>query len=326
LALAFGVWATTAGSIPAAAPPPAQRFDPLSNSEAWRMLQREEPPLPAWARALAGSLPQTTAHMIHLDYVHRVNNPLGPELRGKLRWVVADTNRCKYARAYAEADLRRAGVKPASIKALAGDWMGLSEAERAALAFARQATREAIAITDEEMAALIRHYGVEKVVAIVHTVAYSNFQDRILLALGVAVEDGGPLPPIEIRIAPDAIKSLAPTRPPWKEVLFAKVKVPDVPPNWSSRNFDEIRRLLDDQKERKPRIAMPPPERLAMMPPEARERTRKILWSNASMGYQPLLTKTWFDCMGQFGPEARLDPIFSGSLFWAVTRSIDCFY
>ena len=64
----------------------------------------------------------------------------------------------------------------------------------------------------------------------------------------------------------------------------------------------------------------------AMMPPEARERTRKILWSNASMGYQPLLTETWFTCMGQFGPEARLDPVFSGSLFWAVTRSIDCFY
>jgi alkylhydroperoxidase family enzyme len=327
LALAFAAWAATAGSIPAAAPPPAQRFDPLSNGEAWRMLPREDPPLPAWARVLAGSLPRTTAHMIHLDHVHRVKNPLGPELRGKLRWVVADTNRCEYARAYAEADLRRAGVEPGSIEALAGGWTGFSKAERAALAFARQATREASAITDEQMAALIRHYGEEKVVAIVHTVAYGNFQDRILLALGVAVEGGGPLPPMEIRIAPpDATKSLAPPRPPWKEVLSAKVKVPDVPPGWSSRGFDDIRRLLDNQKQRKPRIAMPPPERLAMMPPEARERTRKILWSNASMGYQPLLTKTWFDCMGQFGPEARLDPIFSGSMFWAVTRSIDCFY
>src|SRR5215204_3150764 len=129
--LAFG-----AGPVFAAAPPPAQRFDQLSNREAWRMLPRKEPPLPAWARVLAGSLPTTTAHMLALDHLHRAKNPLGPELRGKLRWVVADTNRCDYARRYAEADLRRAGVKPEAIKALAGDWKDLPDAERAVLAFA----------------------------------------------------------------------------------------------------------------------------------------------------------------------------------------------
>src|SRR5262245_16167228 len=91
LPLAFIAWSSVAGSLPAAAPPPARRFDPLSNGEAWRLLPREEPPLPAWARVLAGSLPRTTAHMLHLDYVHRARSPLGPELRGMLRWVVADT-------------------------------------------------------------------------------------------------------------------------------------------------------------------------------------------------------------------------------------------
>lgn len=311
----------------AAAPPPPQRFAPLSSGDAWRMMPREEPPLPAWARILAGSLPRTTAHMLNLDHLHRTKNPLGPELRGKLRWVVADTNRCDYARRYAEADLLRAGVKPQWSKALTGDWKELSDDEYYPLKFARQATKDASAVTDEDMAELIRRYGEEKVVAIVHTVAHANFQDRIFLALGVAVEDGGPLPPIEFRLTPpDPTKSLAPPRPPWSAVLKAKVKVPHVPMDWSSKSYDDIQRLVAEQKERKPRIAMPPPERLSMLPKVERERMSKILWSNASLGYQPVLTKTWFDCMGQFGPEARLDPIFSGSLFWAVTRSIDCFY
>jgi hypothetical protein len=52
----------------------------------------------------------------------------------------------------------------------------------------------------------------------------------------------------------------------------------------------------------------------------------KIGWSVVSLGYQPRLTMTWFDCMGTFSGEARMDPVFSSSLFWVVTRGLDCFY
>ena len=71
--------------------------------------------LPTWARATARDLPRTTAAMLDLDRLHRTKSPLGPSLRGKMRWVAADANRCEYARATAEADLRRAGVSEAEI-------------------------------------------------------------------------------------------------------------------------------------------------------------------------------------------------------------------
>jgi hypothetical protein len=66
--------------------------------------------LPNRALYTARSLPRTTAAMLDLDWRHRTRNPIGPVLWGKMRWVAADANHCEYARATAEADLRRAGL------------------------------------------------------------------------------------------------------------------------------------------------------------------------------------------------------------------------
>src|SRR5262249_14148201 len=115
---------------------------PLKNAEAWKRLPAAEggagAPLPAGARVLADALPRTTAAMLELDYLHRAGSPLDPGLRGRMRWVAAHANRCAYGEAYAAADLRRAGVDDAAIKALAGDPAGWPEKERAALTFARR--------------------------------------------------------------------------------------------------------------------------------------------------------------------------------------------
>src|SRR5262249_46954474 len=117
------------------------RVPVLPDREAWKHLPPADrgtgQPLPVWARALAASLPRTTAAMLELDYLHRARSPLDPKLRGKLRWVAAHANRCAYTQAYAAADLRRAGVEDKTIRALAGDFAGLPAPEKAALAFAR---------------------------------------------------------------------------------------------------------------------------------------------------------------------------------------------
>jgi hypothetical protein len=173
----------------------------------------------------------------------------------------------------------------------------------------------------------VRDYGEARVVAMVHTLAFANFQQRVWLALGVGVEKGGPLPPLEIRIVSgDSTKSLAPARPDWKSVLSAKVPEGSVPIDWEKRDFTEIRKTRDAQKERKARVKLPPADSLKLLPAATRERTKKIVWSHVSMGYQPLLTRSWFDCMGQFSEEGRLDRVFSSTLFWVVTRGVDCFY
>jgi hypothetical protein len=81
--------------------PEKPRVSLLSNEEAWRKLppltEGESQPLPAWALALAATMPRTTAAMLELDALHREQNPLGPALRGKMRWIVAHANHCDYA-------------------------------------------------------------------------------------------------------------------------------------------------------------------------------------------------------------------------------------
>src|SRR5262245_61396153 len=85
-------------AAPAAEPPrslgdeigsPRPRVPVLSNDEAWRFLPKAQAgsgqPLPSWARALARSLPRTTAALLDLDRIDRTRSPLGPILRGKMR-------------------------------------------------------------------------------------------------------------------------------------------------------------------------------------------------------------------------------------------------
>jgi hypothetical protein len=106
------------------------------------------------------------------------------------------------------------------------------------------------------------------------------------------------------------------------------VKIPDEPKElpWQKRDFDDIRKAVAAQKGRKPRIGAPPEGSLDMLPAATRERMQKIHWSHVSLGYQPELTSAWFASMDTFGGEAQLDRVFSNTLFWTVTRGVDCFY
>jgi alkylhydroperoxidase family enzyme len=323
------VLAAWVGSSPAqVGPPTPPRFPAVDNDEAWKLLPRENPPLPAWARVLVQPLPRTTGAMLELDHVHRASNPLGPILAGKLRWAAADAVGCDYAKRYAEADLRRAGLKDADLKQLAGDHRDLSEADRCALDFARKLTRAAYTVTDDEVAELLKRFGPEKVVGMVHTIAYANFQNRLFLALGIEVEPGGPLPPLDLQLHPEERTKIAtPPRPPWEDLQKATTPAGAiVRPDWGERTLADLEKALDQQKKRKARVPLPDPSRLAKLPPEVKEQASKVVWSNVSMGYQPLLTKAWFDCMRTFQKESNLDRVFANSVFWVITRSTECFY
>ncbi|MBI3412429.1 MAG: hypothetical protein HY040_29270 [Planctomycetes bacterium] len=304
------------------------RFPAADNNEVWRHIHRQDPPLPAWARTLIKPLPRTTGAMLELDYVHRGKNPIGPVLAGKLRWAAADAIGCAYARRYAEADLRRAGLGDPETKKLTGDPRELSEADRAAMNFARKMTKEAYAVTDAEVEDLLKHFGPEIVVGMVHTLAYANFQNRIFLALGVEVEPGGPLPPLDVRLDSQMqAKIVTPPRPSWDEALKNR-NAPDAgkSPVWSERSSADLAKAVEAQKIRKPRVPMPEESRLAKLPPEAKGQASLIVWSRVSMGYQPMLTKAWFDCMRTFQQESKLDRVFANSMFWVITRSNECFY
>jgi hypothetical protein len=310
------------GPAPAQSEAKSPRLPAVANDDAWKKIGGQDPPLPSWALALAEPLPRTTGAMLHLDYVHRAKNPLGPILAGKLHWAAATAINCDRSRHYAEADLRRAGLSAEDFKQLAGDIKKLPFSDRLAVEFAIKLSKAAYTVTDEEVAELVKLFGADKVVGMVHTLAWANFQNRIILALGAEVEPGGPLPPFDPQLDADRRgKLVAPARPPWKEAKVASVPETDIGrPDWLQRTQAELDEALDQQKARKPRVPLPEESADGKSPPS------KVRWNSVSFGYQPLLTEAWFDTMRAFQQESKLERVFSNSYFWVITRTNECFY
>lgn len=310
--------------LPAAAP--SARFPAASPDEAWALLPRENPPLPAWARVLVRTHPRTTAAMLELDRLHRADNPVGPALAAKLRWVAADALGCEYGRVTSLADLKRAGASADEVRRLTENQP--ADDERRVLALARQLTTAAYRVTDEQFAAVLKQLGPEKMTALVHTVAFANFQYRVVLGLGVKPEPEGPVPPLTVRL--DKSKRgtvVAPPRPPWEQVLAARPKKEyDAPADWKDVPFEELEKRLAEQKARTPRVPVPDRKQFEKLPPDARRQAETIVWMTVSTGYQPGMTDAWFDGLGEFRADAKLDRVFGSTLFWTVTRANDCFY
>jgi alkylhydroperoxidase family enzyme len=301
---------------PAAADP---RLPLLANDDAWRRLPGAPPaaePLPAWARALAGPMPITTARMLELDALHRSGDRLDGRLRAVARWAAADANRSPYTRAMAAADFARAGGDPAVLAT--PDRLPL--ADRLAAAFARRMMLEAHAVTDAEVRQLIDLLGEERTMAVVALVAHASFQDRVALALNVEPEAGGVPPPVAARFARPKPKPAAGGGPPTPAA--------DGPAVAPSADWDRTRQGLAGQRARPGRIRVPTAEAVRRRLGDGHPGLWQtgIVWSRVAYGYQPELTDAWFDAAGAFRQESALDPVFSNSLFWVVTDAVKCFY
>jgi hypothetical protein len=176
----------------------------------------------------------------------------------------------------------------------------------------------------------IRTLGRKQLVALVQLLAYANFQDRLLLTLGVSQEPGGPLPAQRFRFA--APKETAPT-PRSAQADAQSEPTASEPgrvtdPEWQALNFDELQRRMEGQRARQGRIPVPTWEEMHKASPRTypADRRLRIRWSLACLWYQPELATAWGACMRAFAQEARQDRVFEESLFWVVTRSLNCFY
>jgi alkylhydroperoxidase family enzyme len=315
----------------------------LTDEEAWNKMKPyvadkvSNQHLPMWIRALAVSLPKTAAAMLELDHAQRVESTLPPQLRAKLRWIAADANRCEYAKAHARFDYVQAGGKSEDIDGLSQQIDKLPEAERLALLLARQLVREAYSVGDEHVARLVELYGEKQVVAIVLVTAYANFQDRLLLALGATVEESGPLPPLRVRLRPPPERTNAngSKEKPKRVVSAPATNPPRLPeklddPEWSALSFDALRARLNGQiARRKARVPIPDWETVhAQLPADMPQRDKpiRIQWSLLTYGYQPRLTAAWLGGLRAFREESDLEMVFYESMFWVVTRSLQCFY
>jgi alkylhydroperoxidase family enzyme len=323
----------TLAGVALAAPESPGGWRLASNEEAWNHLPRaltgSGARLPAWARATACDLPRTTAAMLDLDRLHRTKSPLGPALRGKMRWVAADANRCEYTRVTAEADLRRAGVTEAEIADLKAGPKRWPEGERDALGFARKMTDDASRVTDAQVAELKADYGDDKLVAMVLLLAAANFQDRLILGLGVAPEEGGPLPPPDVKFNPDAPTPAVPARANPADLHGPAEPTNVDDPMWREFDFDALQQGLRDQKALAGRVRVPTYDEVKGKLPAGYPKPKspvRIKWSLVCLGYQPELAAAWSACTRALGEEAKQDRVFEESLFWIVTRTIHCFY
>lgn len=329
-----GWLATLALTLGCAAPGRAAdegRLPMLPNNEAWRKLPGagvDPQPLPGWARMLAGPMPKATAAMLELDALHRTGDRLPAVLRGKLRWVAADANKCEYARAAAAADLRRAGQTDADLEALAAGRAD-REAEREALTFARKMMVDANTVTDAEVKRLIERYGERPFVGMVTLLAHAAFQDRVLLALNVPAE-AKVVPPVTAKFTRTRTPAGPPPKPPagFKPVLPTGDNPTTTDPEWRDKSFADLQRGLTGQKERVSRIRIPDWSEVGPKLPADSwgHRIPRVYWNQVAYAHQPEATDLWFDAVDQFRQETRMDRVFQQYLFWVVTRANDCFY
>ena len=326
-------------AVMAAAPPreaEESTFPLLSDEESWRKLPPTEKgggqALPSWARALAGPMPRTAAALLRLDLVHRTRNPLDPKLRAQMRWVAAHANGCAYSQAYALFDGRRAGLDDAAIETLRrDDNSGRPAAEKAALEFARKMTVNSSGVTDAEFAALVEAYGERKAAAMVLLMAYSNFQDRLLLCLGSPMEAGGPKPPVDVVFEPEAFATKMLKPPPSQVSPLTKPTGKDLiedAPAWTSLTYEQLQARLEEQRRKPTRLRIPRWEEVEHGLPSGFMKPSRIVWNQICLGYQPELAIAWETIMRTNGAESKgkLDRVFGLSLFWIITRAIDCPY
>jgi hypothetical protein len=95
---------------------------------------------------------------------------------------------------------------------------------------------------------------------------------------------------------------------------------------WADVPFATLEANQAAQMRRPPRIPLPDLQRFTSLPPPAKRQAERIVWMTVSMGYQPEMTKTWFDCLSAFRGDTTLDRVFTNSVFWVITRTNECFY
>jgi hypothetical protein len=98
-------------------------------------------------------------------------------------------------------------------------------------------------------------------------------------------------------------------------------------PQWSSVDFDSLQKQMEGQRSRQARIRVPEWDEVRKrLPTGSANRPLRIKWSLVCLGYQPELANAWTACTRAFAQEAKQNRVLEESLFWVVTRSLNCFY
>jgi alkylhydroperoxidase family enzyme len=109
----------------------------------------------------------------------------------KLFWITSRANNCYYCLGHQEYKLLGAGVGDDDIAILDGDWVAVSEKERAAFAFTKKLTHTPHLVTTADVEALKKHFTSAQVAEILVTVAGYNSTNRWTDGLNIPAEENG---------------------------------------------------------------------------------------------------------------------------------------
>ena len=315
-------------------PTMAQPFvEILSSGEAWERLPKtitdDHGPLPVWARAIATELPRTAAAMLELDNAQRVSSPLDPQLRAKMRWIIARENHCEYSQACAIFDFLEAGGSVQASEALSQSPDHWPEPDREPLEFARLMTVAAPTIDDGLFERLKQRFGERQVAAMVLLAAYGNFQDRVILGLNLSADVQEPWAPMSVKFVSGALQ-LAPVMPSELGTDTYQESGRAVAPfdaDWAALTYEELQKRLEQQRDRTARLPIPTWDEVSPgLPAEMAAKPTRILWSLINYGYAPELAVPWTIATRTHWAESPAERILEESAFWVQTRAIECNY
>ncbi len=172
-------------------------------------------------------------------------------------------------------------------------------------------------------------YGDRGVAAIVLHTAYNNFQDRLLLGMGVPIEENGPAAPLNVRFVEGAVqvKPLIPSENGVDRSNEQGKAVTHGDRQWTSLTFEELQSRLQSQRKRVPRLRVPSWDEIAnRLPPAMAASPTSIRWSLMNYGYAPDLAIAWTRATRTHWAEYPSNRILEESLFWVQTRALECNY
>ena len=114
---------------------------------------------------------------------------LGYPFQTMIFWVVSRCNNCTYCMGHQESKLLAAGLGEDRIAALDGDWSEFTEAERAALGFARKLTLTPQEVKPGDVEGLRRFYQDSQILEILLVTGNSNAMNRWTSALKIPQEE-----------------------------------------------------------------------------------------------------------------------------------------
>jgi uncharacterized peroxidase-related enzyme len=132
--------------------------------------------------------PQVLKHFVPLNGA--IMGPGSVDLRTKelVYLAVANANECAFCTAAHTASGRKAGISEEEMRALQTEQdHGFTPAERAAIRYARELTREATA--EDSRDALAEHFQDEQIVEITLVAALANFTNRFNNGLSILPEE-----------------------------------------------------------------------------------------------------------------------------------------